>query len=304
MAMGQTQERIATGLGWFSVGLGIAEVVAPGAMANLIGVRNETKTRALLRTYGVRELAAGIGILTQPRPAGWMWSRVAGDVVDLATLGSALSSDETNKARAVTATAAVLGVTALDVLCGQQLSAERKNGAAGKSATKVVKTIIVNRSPEEAYGFWHNLENLPKFMTYLESVGKTGDRRTHWRAKGPAGTTVEWDAETLVDEPNRAIAWRSVEGSKFENAGSVKFEKAPGNRGTLVRVEMDYAPSGGTVASTVGKILGTDIGQRINHDLRNFKQMLELGEVTQSDASIHESMHAAQPPNGMERAMA
>jgi uncharacterized membrane protein len=283
-----TAERIATGLGWFSVGLGIAEVIAPGAMANMIGVRNEAKTRTLLRTYGLRELAAGIGILTQPRPAGWVWSRVAGDAVDLASLGSALQSNRANKVRVAAATAAVIGVTALDVLCGQQLSTQTNGGERKKSA-KVVRTIIVERSPEETYQFWRNFENLPKFMTHLDSVRTTGDRRTHWTANGPAGTKIEWDAEIVTDEPNRLIAWRSLEGSKFTHSGSVRFEKAPGNRGTLVRVEME---PGSSVAS---KVLGADLGRRISHDLRNFKQVLEVGEVTQSDASIHPGMHAAQP---------
>jgi uncharacterized membrane protein len=287
----RSAERIANTLGWFSVGLGLAEVIAPGALANMIGIRNETKTRALLRTYGVRELAAGVGILTQPRPAGWIWGRVAGDAMDLAALGSALQSHRTNKVRAAAATAAVIGVTALDVLCGQQLSTQTNGGRQSKKS-KVVKTVIVERSPEEAYQFWHHFENLPKFMTYLDSVRVTGDRRSHWTANGPAGTKVEWDAELVTDEPNHLIAWRTVDGGKFSNSGSVRFEQAPGNRGTLVRVEME------PVSSVATKVLGADLGRRISHDLRNFKQVLELGEVTQSDASIHPGMHPAQPTNG------
>jgi uncharacterized membrane protein len=92
------------------------------------------------------------------------------------------------------------------------------------------------------------------------------------------------------------IAWQSDKGSTFENAGSVRFESAPGGRGTMVRVEMDIAPYGGALQAIAGRILGTDIGMRIQHDLRNFKQMMELGEVTESDASIHSGMHPAQPP--------
>ncbi len=133
-------------------------------------------------------------------------------------------------------------------------------------------------------------------MTYLESVRSSGDRKSHWTAKGPAGMTVEWDAELLRDEPNRLIEWQSVGSAMFANKGSVSFERAPGQRGTIVRVELDFAPNGGPLNSALGKILGADIGRRIMHDLRNFKQILEIGEVTESDASIHSGMHAAQPP--------
>jgi uncharacterized membrane protein len=287
-------ERLAKGLGWFSIGLGVAEVVAPGPLARFIGIRDEAKTRAVLRGYGMRELAAGIGILTQPRPAGWMWSRVAGDVMDLSSLASALSSDTNNRGRLAAVTAAVAGITALDALCGQRLSDSGSEQDSKK--TKVTKSIVVDRSPEEAYRFWRDFKNLPTFMTYLESVENKDDRRSHWVAVGPAGVRVEWDAELLLDEPNRLIAWRSLPGAVFANAGSVGFEKAPDGRGTLVRVVMDYAPNGGVVKPVIGKVLGMDLGQRIFHDLRNFKQMMEIGEVTKSDASIHEGMHAAQPP--------
>jgi uncharacterized membrane protein len=278
------------GLGWFSIGLGVAELIAPGAVSQLIGVRSRRTSRTLLRFYGLRELAAGIGILTQRRPAGWLWARVAGDAVDLTSLVSAAGSRQNNKARIALATTSVVGVTVADVYCAQQLSARN---ASQSGAGKVVRTIIVGRTPEETYRFWHDFENLPRFMTYLESVRYTGDRRTHWMAKAPTGATIEWDAETVVDEPNRFIAWRSTENSSFDHSGSVRFERAPGDRGTLVRVEIDYSRTRG--ATALGKILQMDVGRRIMHDLRNFKQVLEVGEVTQSEASVHPGMHPAQP---------
>jgi len=122
------------------------------------------------------------------------------------------------------------------------------------------------------------------------------NRRSHWTAVGPAGTRIEWDAEMVRDEPNEAIAWRSINATHFRNSGTVRFENAPGNRGTLVRIEMEFEPVGGSLPTVVNKMLGADLGRRVECDLRNFKQVLEVGEVTQSDASIHEGMHAAQPP--------
>ena len=286
-----TVERLTNGLGWFSIGLGVAEIAAPGAVANMIGVRNSAKSRALLRLYGFRELAAGIGILTQSRPAGWLWARVGGDAVDLFSLAPAMGSTRNEKTKLSVAMASVAGVTAADVYCATQLSAGRQGSE--RSTAKVVRTIIVDRPAEEAYKFWHDFENLPRFMTYLESVRSTGDRRTHWVARGPAGARIQWDAEMVLDDPNRMIAWRFVDGSVFEHSGSVRFGRAPGDRGTLVRVEMDF--SSNRAAAALGKVLQMDVGRRISHDLRNFKQVIEVGEVTQSDASVHPGMDPAQP---------
>src|SRR5438045_764237 len=135
-----SQERLANSLGWFSIGLGLAELIAPATIAQLIGVRDKDRTRTLLRAYGLREIAAGVGILSQPRPAGWLWSRVAGDVLDLASLGSALSAEDSNRTRVAIATAAVVGVTALDVVCGQQLARRSTPATATAGSGQVTKT--------------------------------------------------------------------------------------------------------------------------------------------------------------------
>ncbi len=292
-----TGERIANGLGWFSIALGLAEVAMPGKLAELIGIEDEDRTRNLLRMYGIREIAAGLGILSRPQAAGWMWSRVAGDLMDLSSLGKALSSSSTNRTRAAAATAAVLGVTALDIFCAQQLSrgGEQEDGAES-SARQTIKTIIINRSAEDLYGFWHYFSNLPTFMSELESVEELGQGRSHWKAKGPAGKTFEWDAEIVDDQPNRYIAWRSLEGADVDHSGSVRFERAPGGRGTLVRVELEYAPPGGAIGATIAKLFRSEPGQQVEDSLRAFKQVMETGEVVRSDASIHKGMHAAQPP--------
>jgi uncharacterized membrane protein len=291
-------ERLANALGWFSIGLGVAEVVAPRAVAQLIGVRDHDRTRKVLRGYGVREIAAGVGTLSRPQPAGWLWGRVAGDLLDLSSLGSAMTSSRSNRARIGAATAAVIGVTALDVRCALQLQRSSANGGSSKSgAVRVTKTIIINRSPEEVYRFWHNLSNLPTFMKHLESVQVTGENRSHWIATGPSGKAVEWDAEIIDDQPNSRLAWRSLEGSEIQHSGSVEFQRATGGRGTLVRVQLQYTPPGGVVGATLAKLFGEEPGQQIDDDLRALKQVLETGEVAKSDGSIHRGMHPGQPPS-------
>src|ERR687889_839083 len=120
------EEQLARGLGWFSIGLGLAELLAPRGVAKVAGMRGNT---ALIRLFGLREIASGLAIFAGGRrPAGPVWSRVVGDALDLACLGAAYANPGNDKARLTFATANVLAVTALDVLCAQQLGAEG-NGA-------------------------------------------------------------------------------------------------------------------------------------------------------------------------------
>jgi uncharacterized membrane protein len=150
----------------------------------------------------------------------------------------------------------------------------------GGRGIKVERSVTVNRSPAELYHFWRSFENLPRFMDHLESVRVEGDGRSHWVAKAPAGTTVEWDAEIYNEKENELIAWRSLEGADVDNAGSVRFEPAPEGGGTIVRVSLKYDPPGGVLGSTFAKLFGEEPGQQIEEDLRRFKQVMEAGETT------------------------
>jgi hypothetical protein len=147
------KERLARGLGWFSIGLGIAGIMAPRTLAKFLGTRNH---EFLFRIMGMREIASGVGILTQRRPAGWLWARVGGDIVDLVGLGKALKSKGAKPVNIAIATAAVTGVTALDLRCAQELSDGRE---AAERRVKVKKTILINRSADELYGHWRFSES-------------------------------------------------------------------------------------------------------------------------------------------------
>jgi uncharacterized membrane protein len=276
-ASGGDEVRLARALGWFSIALGLAGILAPRRLGKMAGVGSHP---TLLRLLGFRELASGIGILTQPRPTGWLQARVAGDVMDLALLGSALASSTSRPARVIAASAAVAGVAALDVKCSRQL---KENPAANISLLHFKRTLIIDRSPEELYRFWRAFENLPRFMNHLESVRTTGDKTSHWVAKGPAGTRVEWDAEITRAEPNSLIAWRSVAGSDVDNAGSVRFSRATGNRGTVVAVEIQYDPPAGVLGATVAKLFGEAPEKQVKVDLLRFKQLIETGEIARTE---------------------
>jgi uncharacterized membrane protein len=295
LAKSINEVQLARGLGWFSIGLGLAEVLTPRGVAKVAGLPG--RDTGFIRLMGFREIAHGVAILsTGGKSAPAVWSRVVGDALDIAALGAQFVSPEVNKGRLAFATMNVLGVTALDVLAAQRLTETGGEGAQQRGAKHVTKSIVINSTPEELYQFWRGFEGLPQFMHHLESVRTTGEGRSHWVAKGPAGSTVEWDAEITEDRPNELIAWRSVEGSEVYNAGSVRFEQATGKRGAIVTVDMDYTPPGGLAGVVVAKLFGEEPDGQLQEDLRRFKQVIELGEVVLSDATLEGAGYTEQRP--------
>jgi len=302
----QRDEPLARALGWFSVGLGLAELVAPRRFARSIGVEEEHT--GLVRSIGLRELTSGIGILSNDgRSPGWMWSRIGGDAIDLALLGAALGSARKDRAKVLRAAAAVAGVAFVDVLCSGQLATEPlalrtdsgpRMAARTSRTIRMRKAVTINRSPDEIYSFWRHVENLPRVMRHVESVRVIDDTRSHWVARAPAGTSVEWDAEIVAEEPSALLSWRSLSGASVRNSGVVHFDPAPGDRGTEIRVDLEYEPPAGPLGPVVAKLFGEDPGQQIAEDLRRFKQVMETGEVVVSDATIsgsHVPERPAQP---------
>ncbi len=292
-------ESTADGLGYFGIGLGLAELLAPNVVARVIGIRNpDDRNINTLRLMGLREIGSGIAILSGQQPTTAVWSRVVGDAIDLALLGRTLANPENDRARALFGIANVLAVTALDLTTARQLARQPRteaNAGADSGMIRTKRSITVNRPVEEVYAFWRNFENLPRFMRHLESVTVTGDGRSHWVAKAPAGQSVEWDAETTEDRPNELISWRSLPGSDVHNAGTVSFMPAPGDRGTEVRVELEYDPPFGKLGSKVAMLFREEPGQQVHDDLRHFKQVMELGEIVLSDATKQRGPHWARP---------
>lgn len=264
--------RLVQALGWFSVGLGLAQLLAPRRMSRAVGVSERPH---VMRACGARELASGIGILTQPKPTAWLWSRVAGDVLDLAMLGASARNHPGRRTRLGLVGAAVAGIAALDLMSSVKAPEHRALG----SAMEFEKTIVVNRSPQECYRFWRDLEALPRFMRHLESVQVLDAQRSRWVAVGPLGFRAEWESELHADEADEYMAWRSLPGSEVDNQGSVRFERAPGGRGTLVHVWMRVQPPGGVGGALVAKLFGEDPSQQVDEDLRRFKWLIETGEI-------------------------
>jgi uncharacterized membrane protein len=147
----------------------------------------------------------------------------------------------------------------------------------GRRGIHVEESVTINKPIGEVYRFWRNLENLPQFMDHLESVSMRDAGVSHWVAKGPAGTKVEWDARIINEVENRTIGWQSLEGSTISTAGSVNFTESP--RGTEVRVHFQYNPPGGKLGAAIARLFGEEPNQTVREDLRRLKRLLETGEV-------------------------
>jgi uncharacterized membrane protein len=144
---------------------------------------------------------------------------------------------------------------------------------------KVEQRVTINRPVLEVFRFWRNFENLPRFMDHLESVTVIDETRSHWVAKGPAGTRIEWDAVIHNEVIDDLIAWRSLPGSEVNHAGSVHFTPSADGSRTDVRVVLNYEPPAGKVGAAVAKLLGEDPSRQVEEDLRRFKQVMDSGDV-------------------------
>jgi hypothetical protein len=138
-------DALARGLGWFSIALGTAEVLAPGTLARSLGMDDKEE---LIRAFGLREIANGVAILSSDDPTPWIWARVGGDALDIATLTRGLDADNPQKTNVGIALAAVAGVTALDVLCGRKL----RDGRAVFVPPEYFERSGFPRGPEEMRG--------------------------------------------------------------------------------------------------------------------------------------------------------
>ncbi len=129
------------------------------------------------------------------------------------------------------------------------------------------KSIVVDRPVTTVYNQWTQFEEFPQFMEGVEQVTQLDDRRLHWVAE-IAGTRREWDAEIVDQEPDRRIAWRSLDGTP--NGGVVTFQ--PEGNGTRVSLDLNVEPQG--VVEQIGDKLGF-VSKQAEGDLKRFKEFIE-----------------------------
>jgi uncharacterized membrane protein len=250
----QPDQRIATGLGWFSLGLGAAQLLAPGALNRLAGIHDDAAARLAQRIVGVREVGAFAAIMAdRPRPALPLWSRVGGDLMDLALLARAWERKRESTPRVALTIANIVGVTGLDTYAAiRHTRAERRHEpesegkAAGGGPVQVKAAVTIRKSREEVEPAWRRFET---------DGGLSG-----WRSDA-AG----------AENPSDGVA-------------HLRFAQAPAEQGTEVHAELSYEPTAGKVGALLTKALGDDPAQKVKDDLRRFKQVVETGEVVRSEA--------------------
>ena len=142
------------------------------------------------------------------------------------------------------------------------------------------ETIVVNKPKNEVFAIWDHLDNLPLFMQHLQTVERLSDKRSHWVAKAlPKFGTIDWFAETTDRKEGELLRWRSVPGSKVDNAGEVYFRDTQ-NNGTEITASISYIAPAGDAGRLVAQMFNRVFEQMVHADLRRFKEMLEAGKFS------------------------
>lgn len=148
----------------------------------------------------------------------------------------------------------------------------------GNHGPRIVRAVTIRQPAEKLYAFWRDIENLQSVIKDPVRITAINADESHWEVSAPTGT-VEWDSLIINDEPGAMIAWRSREGADVPNAGTVRFETAPGDEGTEVTVVLDYAPPGGVFGKMAAKLTGEDAALQIYITLKRLKALMESGEM-------------------------
>jgi uncharacterized membrane protein len=151
-----------------------------------------------------------------------------------------------------------------------------------QTGLKIEQRIAVAKPAEEVYRFWREPENLPRFMTHVQSVVPAGPKQWHWTAGSLVARALEWDSELINDQPNTLIGWQSLPESPLRHAGSVTFRELGDGRGTEVKLTLEYRPAGGPLGAGIAYLLGQNPRRQIAQDLRRFKELMETGGVATS----------------------
>ena len=277
---------------WLSIGIGAASLLGAAGAARLIGARPTRANRLAFAAIGLCDLAYGLSLFGNRSRKSLAWLRVAADVANLGVLGTRFAPQKLRGPRFAGLIAAGAGLTVVDALA----AARNGNHARQHSHPSVYinATTTIRKSPDEVYAFWRDFSNIPRFMRHVGNVTEVQGNTT-WEAHASLGPSLTWEAQIVSDRPGEEIRWRSTETSLLANHGAVYFRNAPGGRGTEVHVHLGFEPPLGAVGAGIAKLIRALPREQLAADLRRLKQLLELGEIVRSDASIHRGRHPAQP---------
>lgn len=264
------------GLGWLSVAVGAAEVVAPRIVARLVGVRSPRRVRGLIRAVGLRGLIAGIGLLGRGRTAGWLKARLAGDVIDFGLLRQALRQPRARRARTVGALVATWGLALYD-------ARRARREALALASAPVRSSITIARPAAEIFRFWRDFANLPGVIPHVESIDVIDSERSRWVARAASGEAIQWETVVVESREDELISWRSVDRASIATAGSVRLAPGPDGRGTEVQLELQYHPPAGALGRIVAAFWSDAPERELDAALRRLKQRLETGGVVHGD---------------------
>jgi uncharacterized membrane protein len=233
--------------------------------------RQDRRTRDELRwLYGIGGTALMLWGLKRRSWVGVLMSSAGADLLNWSCTGHYLHE--------------TLGVTAL-TRRGMKALVPHQLGI------RVDRSVAIYRPVDEVYQFFRNFKNLPRFLSHVNDIREVDDKHSHWFVRGPAGLELEWDAEIISDQPNELISWRSIGSPDVEHTGSVRFQRAPGERGTFVRVSLNYLPPAGALGAAIAKLFGEEPETQIKEDLRRLKQILEAGEIATTQGQSAGTQH-------------
>jgi len=180
-------------------------------------------------------------------------------------------------------------------VCPVYRAIESQTGAPLRDGLRIEESITVNKPPETVYALWRRLENLPRFMSHIESVIVADGNRSHWVAKLPAPLRLEWDAEIVDEQENKKLSWQSLPGSRIDHSGTVFFHFVPGRNSTEVKVILTVKPPAGSIGASLARLLNFVTKSQIRSDLRAFKAVAETGE---KPTTIGQPSGRLRPVNG------
>jgi uncharacterized membrane protein len=175
-----------------------------------------------------------------------------------------------------------LGLSSARDDTGHRLGAPERVGVFESTLT-VRTSLTVGRPAAELYAFWRDANNLPRFMSRIQSVRVESPTRAQWTMSAPMGRSWEWAAEVVEDREGERIAWRSAEGAPLPNRGSVTFRPDVRGEETVVTYQIEFDPPGGSVGAAIANVFHEVPEVMAREDLRRFKQLMEAGEIATTE---------------------
>ena len=272
---------LASGLGWFSIGLGLTELLAPRVITGPLGLHGRER---LVRAFGAREIGAGIGLLTASEPSPWLWGRVAGDALDIATLAAGLR-DNRRRPFAMLALAMLAGVTALDAYSANRA---RRAAAAGSvnlavKVPEVERSITVGIPAAELLALLGQPDTMQRIAAPFVDVRPAGPDRTRWTLPGPLGTSSAWTARCVADEDGLGLRWEPEPGESgflsptFLSGVSLRLHAT--SHGTVVRLRVRFSSDAGVSGAVSRTLAGLVPAALLDKSLHFLKSLAETGEI-------------------------